>query len=1627
MSALDDLRDKLGLEDNEYYRKKALELEGQKTKNNKKENNNFSNFKSSYFNDGYQFGDVSKTIGATGINALNLLGKSTLKAVENIAVDTPMALTGLVLSKLDALDGKVDKQENLDKLKKIISTDLVDKYITKESNEKYKEGLSSLEDASLIKKDNIAGQIVQGIGGMVPSILTGGSDKIGKVSSYLTLGARSFGSASEEALANGAQIDEATLYGILNTAVEIGSEMVTGGIPGTNTHGWLDKLTDKEISKISNKIIKKIAKSGYSFVGEASEEALAEILNPIIKNMSYTEGETIDWNAVVESAIVGGLTGQILNAPSDFSSQTIDNYSGQIISNNNQITNINEQSNNNQMNTDNQQNTNNITESITNEINQIENQVINNEISQEVATKSLSELKNDLNVLKTWQESQKVKETNTINKEQVKIIDDLVNKVDSLEKKVSGQEVKLPIVNNMSFEEQIKQVMNNAYPKRDMIVVSQNTPKLLQEIGLKNLPITMTQKHLYSITNSTGKYENMNYHDIPIEIIKQIPYALEHPLNILKSNTKNDSIVVVTELADKNDNIIVASIKLDGKGTIQDIRFDTNVMTSAYGKSGNYDYFMKDNIAKGNLLYDIDEGIIKTFKDIKQQQKKLDVRDRVQFPMRDSSTSTSDIPKNTSPINDNIIANNNENVKLPTAISNNSMQNNENNTVKLPKNPTKEDSYAKPEKLAKILDERPTTIDEKENWLKKFFTIKILDKGYYVDKLARKTKNKELSSKYDYMLSANGIAQQIIGNKRFNPKTQKVDGKGLFEIFEPIENSGKLKDFSEYMYHKHNISRMNLNNLFQEDNKPIFGDSITSENSQQIVENFEKINPEFVEWAKDIYDYNNFLLDVLVSYGVITSDDKKYYNKKYPNYVPTIRVNDKVKTQMELIGKKASINIPIKKAKGGNQDIIPLKEAMSLRTMQTINSALKNNFGNELLDTIFTEAEKEQVNVDNLVDNEIDNSEFITEPTKNKSATLTIFKSGEKMTFDISDEIYEALVPSNRKRIKLLNNISKLRRALITEYNPSFMLTNPIKDVQDGSLNSKHPKLFIKNIAEATKQIKTKGDFYKLYIANGGSYQTYFNYGEGYNKMPIERNKLDPRRILDKISKLNQEIEMTPRLAEFIASLEAGDTIETSMYNAQEITTNFKRGGDWTKNLDANGATFLNASVQGTMKQIRNFQEAKSQGTRGMMNLAVKWSIAGLTPYILSQIIWGDDDDYEELSDYIKNNYYILWKNENGEFIRIPKGRVVSVIQNLFKQSLDSLNGEKIDISEFLDLLQNQVLPSDPTESSIISPITDVIQNKTWYGGNLIPQRLQNLPDEEQYDESTDSISIWLGNKLGISPIKINYILDQYSGAIGDIVLPMLTLEAENDSNSFMGNAIAPIKDKFTADSVVDSGNVGNLYDLSDELSKNANSLKATDSDILKNKYINSKKTEMNKLYQEKRIIQNDKTLTNAEKYKQARLIQQQINELAKESISKYDDIEINGDFATINNMYFYKNKNDEWTKISSTDKSLNLAIDSNINMEEFIKYKNTDFVADKDSNGKTIANSRKHKIINYVNNLNLTIPEKAIIIKMEYSSFDDYNKEIVNYINQQDMGNKEKISILEELGFEIRNGRVYW
>lgn len=68
-----------------------------------------------------------------------------------------------------------------------------------------------------------------------------------------------------------------------------------------------------------------------------------------------------------------------------------------------------------------------------------------------------------------------------------------------------------------------------------------------------------------------------------------------------------------------------------------------------------------------------------------------------------------------------------------------------------------------------------------------------------------------------------------------------------------------------------------------------------------------------------------------------------------------------------------------------------------------------------------------------------------------------------------------------------------------------------------------------------------------------------------------------------------------------------------------------------------------------------------------------------------------------------------------------------------------------------------------------------------------------------------------------------------------------------------------------------------------------------------------------------------------------------------------------------------------------------------------------------------------KNETIKYINSLKLSIPQKAMFIKQYYPSFNEYNKEIIEYINGKKLKSNEKETILTKLGFTVRNGKVYY
>ena len=98
---------------------------------------------------------------------------------------------------------------------------------------------------------------------------------------------------------------------------------------------------------------------------------------------------------------------------------------------------------------------------------------------------------------------------------------------------------------------------------------------------------------------------------------------------------------------------------------------------------------------------------------------------------------------------------------------------------------------------------------------------------------------------------------------------------------------------------------------------------------------------------------------------------------------------------------------------------------------------------------------------------------------------------------------------------------------------------------------------------------------------------------------------------------------------------------------------------------------------------------------------------------------------------------------------------------------------------------------------------------------------------------------------------------------------------------------------------------------------------------------------------------------------------------------------------------------------------------------EAYTEYSDAlgDIKADKDKFGNSISGSRKSKVAEYISSLDIPMTQKYILFKSEYPSADDYNYEIIDYVNNMsDMTFEEKIEVLRKLDFDVdAEGNIFW
>lgn len=259
-----------------------------------------------------------ETIPKTALTTANYIGQGTLKGAEGIADAIIDVGTSNVNPYYWFNQDKLQEHNSI--ARQIIETDATNQLITKLSgDENFNQNV--LDKGSLVKSTNIGGQVAQGIGQMLPAIALGNP-----TAATGTIGVSSYGSGVEEAYKDGANTTQARLYGLGNMATEMATEWLTGGVPGIKSKlfSGLDNIVAKGLGKetleeVSQSLTKELLQAGYKMVGEGTEEALTEILKPLLKNTIYTDGEKINWEEVINSFIVGAITGGVLEAPTNIS------------------------------------------------------------------------------------------------------------------------------------------------------------------------------------------------------------------------------------------------------------------------------------------------------------------------------------------------------------------------------------------------------------------------------------------------------------------------------------------------------------------------------------------------------------------------------------------------------------------------------------------------------------------------------------------------------------------------------------------------------------------------------------------------------------------------------------------------------------------------------------------------------------------------------------------------------------------------------------------------------------------------------------------------------------------------------------------------------------------------------------------------------------------------------------------------------------------------------------------------------------------------------------------------------------------------------------------------------------
>ena len=416
------------------------------------------------------------------------------------------------------------------------------------------------------------------------------------------------------------------------------------------------------------------------------------------------------------------------------------------------------------------------------------------------------------------------------------------------------------------------------------------------------------------------------------------------------------------------------------------------------------------------------------------------------------------------------------------------------------------------------------------------------------------------------------------------------------------------------------------------------------------------------------------------------------------------------------------------------------------------NSNESNKFMNDLFDKSTVEMINDKKGVFATI-----SEEYLTPPSQEEISSNGRYNYIEGYLtgkiFDISaDEGYLPFDVSNKSEIdtrEKFENLKQKRRDTVTQ-----IYTN-LKNKYDK--NNKYSLDDFRKYIPLVDALKLDG--YTGIVSD---------YNNGTKEIVIfDESKFMPLKEYNELSNKN-----TISSKDNISMLDIQEQVKLrAKIESQDVNLNFDSGGTLSKALSKSGFKFLNAGMLGFDKFVTHVGN-NIKTPKGMGSLLFEFTSIGLATALANQLLNGDDEDYDKLPYYYKNNYYMIKVGDNN-FFRIPKGRVQSLYNVLFEYStgIRTEDSAQAYLESIKAAFDSAVLPPDFNTAAPYAAWQAIVSNKDAFGNEIY---------SEEYDSTGEKVQK-----------GIYHLLSSYFGRYGRMVKDI----TDDDSTTDWFNELEYYKD----------------------------------------------------------------------------------------------------------------------------------------------------------------------------------------------------------------------------------------